>query len=218
MELYNLIEELLNNKNELQSLSMSAYMRNQFQFLGIPTPLRKKLCKEYFKSAKKEGLLDWQFINLCWDNPFRELQYVAMDYLASMQKFLTQNDIPNIKLLAISKSWWDTIDGLDRIVGNIALLYPEVKSILLEWSVDENIWLRRIAIDHQLLRKEKTDTELLAKIIINNFGSSEFFINKAIGWSLRDYSKTNPEWVKSFLNTHQSALAPLSIREASKYL
>ena len=89
---------------------------------------------------------------------------------------------------------------------------------MLEWSKDKDFWIRRIAIDHQLGRKEKTNTELLEKIIINNFGSDEFFINKAIGWALRDYSKTNPEWVKDFINKYKSKMDKLSIKEASKYI
>lgn len=89
---------------------------------------------------------------------------------------------------------------------------------MLKWSKDKNIWLRRVSIDHQLLRKEKNDTELLEKIIVNNFGSNEFFINKAIGWALRDYSKTNKEWVSNFIKKYNNNLSSLSIREGSKYL
>jgi 3-methyladenine DNA glycosylase AlkD len=89
---------------------------------------------------------------------------------------------------------------------------------MLAWSTDEDFWLRRIAIDHQLCRKDKTNTELLEQILINNFGSSEFFINKAIGWSLRDYSKTNPQWVKTFIEKYKDKMNKLSIKEASKYI
>ena len=89
---------------------------------------------------------------------------------------------------------------------------------MLKWSKDEDFWVRRIAIDHQLCRKEKTNTELLEKIIVNNFGSNEFFINKAIGWSLRDYSKTNPKWVKEFVEKYKDKMDKLSIKEASKYI
>lgn len=89
---------------------------------------------------------------------------------------------------------------------------------MLDWSKDDDFWIRRIAIDHQLCRREKTNTELLEKIIVNNFGSNEFFINKAIGWTLRDYSKTNPLWVKEFLNKYQDKMDNLSIKEASKYI
>lgn len=212
-----LIDDFLNKKDERQAVGMSAYMRDQFLFLGIPTPLRKKLCKGYFKTAKNSKAVDWGFIKACWDNPYRELQYVAIDYLVAMQIFLTPLDVPKIKELALEKSWWDTI-GLDKIIGNIALSHPGLNDILMEWSTDENMWLRRIAIDHQLLRKDKTNTELLEKIIINNLGSNEFFINKAIGWSLRDYSKTNPEWVRSFIEKYKIQMAPLSIKEARKYI
>ena len=93
-----------------------------------------------------------------------------------------------------------------------------MNKILLEWSLDENIWLRRNAINHQLLRKEKTNAELLEKILKNNLGQTEFFINKAIGWALRDYSKTNSEWVKNFIEENEEKMSKLSIREAGKYL
>lgn len=89
---------------------------------------------------------------------------------------------------------------------------------MLELSLSEDFWLRRIAIDHQLGKKDKTKPELLAAIILNNLGSSEFFIKKAIGWSLRDYSKTNPDWVREFVKEHKNQMAPLSIREARKYI
>ena len=89
---------------------------------------------------------------------------------------------------------------------------------MIGWSLDEDFWLRRIAIDHQLLQKEKTDIVLLEKILVNNLNQPEFFITKAIGWSLRDYSKTNPHWVQDFLGKYQHKMASLSIREASKYL
>lgn len=131
---------------------------------------------------------------------------------------LTIDDIPKLKQFILKKSWWDMIDNLDMTIGALALKDSNVNKILLEWSIDENIWLRRIAIDHQLLRKEKTNTELLEKILKNNLGQAEFFINKAIGWALRDYSKTNPEWVKNFIEKNKEKMAKLSIREASKYL
>ena len=218
MDYISLFHTMKNNCDSEQAAKMSAYMRDKFAFLGIPTPKRKTLCKEYFKIKKKEKSVDWEFINNCWKEPAREFQYVAIDYLNIVQNYLTSADIPKIKCLAIEKSWWDTIDGLDKVVGHIALHYPEVNDTLLKWSRDENIWLRRIAIDHQLTRKEKTNTELLEKILVNNLGETEFFINKAIGWSLRDYSKVDPKWVRDFVLRYQDKLSPLSIKEASKYL
>jgi 3-methyladenine DNA glycosylase AlkD len=106
----------------------------------------------------------------------------------------------------------------DSLVGDVALRHPQADKTMLKWSTDRNMWVRRVAIDHQLLRKSATNTELLEQVIENNLGQDEFFINKAIGWALRDYSKTNPEWVRNFIERYRGELAPLSIREASKYL
>lgn len=146
------------------------------------------------------------------------MQYFVLDYLRAMQKYQKFDDIPRLQRYIKTKQWWDTIDGLDRIVGNIGLADERVNDLMLSWSTADDIWLRRIAIDHQIGRKEKTNTILLERILLNNLGSSEFFINKAIGWSLREYSKTNPEWVRTFIGKNRDRMSSLSIREASKYL
>ena len=203
--------------NPNDAAAMKAYMKNKFEFLGVKTPARRKLAKTFFKQ-QTDFVIDWNFINEAWNNPYRELQYTALDYLEIRKKLLTPSDLPRLKKQAQTKSWWDTIDFLDRLVGSIIARFPETKEIIVAWSCDEDIWLRRLAIDYQLLRKEKTDTELLEKILVNNLGRTEFFINKAIGWALRDYSKTNPDWVKDFIERYRVEMAALSIREGSKYL
>ena len=218
MDFNKLYEEMIRHKNEEQAQKMSKYMLNKFEYIGIKTPERRKIFKNFFKEYKNEEKIDWEFVNKCWENKHREFQYIAADYLKNMKDKLTIDDIPKFKRLILEKSWWDTIDNLDMTIGALALKDPNVNKILLEWSLDENIWLRRIAIDHQLLRKEKTNTELLEKILKNNLGQAEFFINKAIGWALRDYSKISPEWVKNFIEKNKENMAKLSIKEASKYL
>lgn len=218
MDFNKLYEEMIRHKNEEQAQKMSKYMLNKFEYIGIKTPERRKIFKNFFKEYKNEEKIDWEFVNKCWENKHREFQYIAADYLKNMKDKLTIDDIPKFKRLILEKSWWDTIDNLDMTIGALALKDSNVNKILLEWSLDENIWLKRIAIDHQLLRKEKTNTELLEKILKNNLGQTEFFINKAIGWALRDYSKTNPEWVKNFIEKNRENMAKLSIKEASKYL
>ena len=135
-----------------------------------------------------------------------------------MQRFLVEDDISKLKELVLTKSWWDTVDILDKVIGSIIYNNKNLYPIILEWSKDDNIWLRRVAIDHQLLRKKNTDEQLLEKILINNLNHKEFFVNKAIGWALRDYSKTDPQWVRNFIEVHKENMASLSIREASKYL
>ena len=217
MNVKELVKELKAVANLDDAVAMKAYMKNKFEFLGVKTPARRKLVKAFFKQ-QTDSDIDWNFINEAWNNPYRELQYAALDYLEIRKKLLTPSDLPRLKKLAQTKSWWDTIDFLDRLVGSTIARFPETKEIILSWSCDEDIWLRRLAIDHQLLRKEETDIELLEKILVNNLGQTEFFINKAIGWALRDYSKTNPDWVRDFIEKHRAEMAILSIREGSKYL
>ena len=205
-------------RNPEKSMQMSAYMRNQFKYYGIPTPERRAAYKSILQQARKTKSVDWELLETCWMKEEREFQYFVLDYLYAMQKNLTFDDIPRIERFVRTKQWWDTIDALDMVIGKIGLNDSRVEDLMLQWSTDPDFWVRRVAIDHQLCRKDDTDKELLEKIIVNNFGSEEFFINKAIGWSLRDYSKTNPEWVRKFIERHRDKMARLSIREASKYL
>ena len=208
-------EEKEDKENAAQ---MAKYMRNQFVFYGLPTPKRKAVYKDFLKEEKKSGQIDWAFLDRCYEDEHREFQYLVCDYLTVMDNFLAYDDIPRIKAYIKCKSWWDTTDSLDRVIGQIGLRDSRVDALMLEWSLDDDFWVRRVAIDHQLCRKEKTNTELLEKILVNNFESDEFFINKAIGWSLRDYSKTNPEWVRAFVEKHADRMSKLSVKEAGKYI
>ena len=206
------------NADPENAVKMAKYMRNRFIFYGIPTPKRNKLYRDFLKEEKRNKIIDWGFLNQCYDDEHREFQYLVTDYLSELNSLLTYDDIPAIRKYIDRKQWWDTIDSLDQVIGKIGLRDERVDALMLEWSTDEDFWVRRIAIDHQLLRKDKTNTVLLEKIIVNNFGSDEFFINKAIGWSLRDYSKTNPEWVRNFIERYRNRMDKLSIREAGKYI
>ena len=218
MSLADLLEELEAAKNPEKATPMEAYMRHQFPFLGIAAPERNARYKKYFPSAKKTKIIDWDFVDTCWEKDAREYQYVAVNYLKAMQSYLTKSDLPKLERLVVTKSWWDTVDILDRVVGSLVYDKPKLGEIILQWSLSDNIWLRRVAIDHQLLRKEKTDVHLMEKILLNNLDQTEFFINKAIGWALRDYSKTNPTWVAGFIEKNKERMAELSIKEGSKYL
>ena len=200
-----------------KATAMSAYMKNNFKFIGIQSPKRRELTKSFLKTIDKTAV-DWSFVFKCWEQPEREFQYFALDYLEKFKKSLAPSDISKLRKIAETKSWWDSIDWICHFVGEIALTHPKVNETILKWSIDKNFWIRRIAIIHQLQRKDKTNTALLEQVITNNFGSNEFFINKAIGWALREYSKTNPKWVKSFISKHKSKMNLLSIREASKFL
>ncbi len=219
MKLSGLITELENNRNELLAESMGKYMRDKFNFLGIRGPKRTELFKKYFPTARKTKEIDWNFIETCWNKEEIEFQYAVVYYLKAMQKFLKKGDISKLKYLVVTKSWWDTVDLLSKIIGDVVNRNKELKTLMLEWSKKENnIWLRRVAILHQLSFKENVDKLLLETILEDNLSDGEFFINKAIGWALRDYSKVNPEWVRKFIEKNRSEMANLSLREASKYL
>ena len=218
MKLLDLITDLEENRNELLAESMSKYMQDKFRFLGVRGATRTEIYKKYFPDARKTKTIDWDFVENCWNKEEREFQYVVVYYLKAMQKFLKREDISKLKYLIVTKSWWDTVDLLAKVVGSLVIRIEGYDQIMLEWSKDSNIWLRRVAILYQLSLKEKVDEGLLEKILLANLGDNEFFINKAVGWALRDYSKFNPEWVKEFIENNKMNMANLSLREASKYL
>ena len=218
MKLLDLITDLEENRNELLAESMSKYMQDKFRFLGVRGATRTEIYKKYFPDARKSKAIDWDFIENCWNKEEREFQYVVVYYLKAMQKFLKREDISRLKYLIVTKSWWDTVDLLAKVVGSLIIRIKGYDQIMLEWSKDSNIWLRRVAILYQLSLKDKVDEQILDNILVNNLGDNEFFINKAIGWALRDYSKYNPEWVREFIKKNKENMANLSIREASKYI
>lgn len=218
MKLLDLITDLEENHNELLAESMSKYMQDKFRFLGVRGATRTEIYKKYFPDARKTKTIDWDFVENCWNKEEREFQYVIVYYLKAMQKFLKREDISRLKYLIVTKSWWDTVDLLAKVVGSLVIRIEGYDQIMLEWSKDSNIWLRRVAILYQLSLKDKVDEIILDKILVNNLGDNEFFINKAVGWALRDYSKFNPEWIREFIKKNKDNMANLSIREASKYI
>ncbi len=196
---------------------MAAYMRNKFEFLGLMRADRDLLQKEVLQSKKALPAADWEWISQLYDQPEREFHMLAVDYLRAIRKKLTPEDLPKIEALIRRHSWWDSVDALSDVVGTLVKKYPFLLGeALTRWVTDENFWIRRAAIIHQLKFKEETDREFLEFAISSNLGSKEFFINKAIGWALRQYSRTDADWVREFLTRYD--LAPLSVREASKYI
>ena len=205
--------------NAAHAAPMKAYMKDRFKFLGIKTPVRRELTRDFIRAS---GLPNMDILpDLCralWAEPCREYQYFGLDLLRRLQRKLTPDHLPLLEELVLTQSWWDTVDMLaGRNVGDLLLRYPAVRDdTLAPWRQSDNLWLRRTAILFQLHYKSDTDEKLLSAVIRENLGSREFFINKAIGWILREYSKTAPQWVIHFVET--TDLAPLSAREALKWL
>lgn len=218
METKDIINEFLNNKNEENAKGMKAYLKDNFEFLGVKTPLRKLVSKEFLKEKSKENFIDEALVRELWANEYREMQYIAIDYLIKQKKKLQREHITLIKDLIVTKSWWDSVDLIaSHLAGELGRKYPElIEEYFLPWSESENMWLRRTAILYQLKYKENTNTDFLKQVIKVTLHQEEFFIRKAIGWSLREYSKFNQEWVREFIANNK--LSKLSEKEASKYL
>ncbi|WP_138419668.1 DNA alkylation repair protein [Aquibacillus sediminis] len=194
------------------------YLRNQFEFLGIRTPIRRRLTKQFIKEnglPQKRELKE--FILMLWDLPEREYQKAALDILNIAKKDLSSEDTMWLSNLIVKKSWWDTVDVLSpHIMGYLFSKDPElILAFPDQWIEDDNIWLQRSAILYQLYYKDKTDEERLFEYILRRKSSDEFFVQKAIGWILREYAKTRPNNVKSFVANNN--LKPLSKREALKH-
>jgi len=208
------------NADPSQAAPMRRYMRDQFEYLGIKTPQSRGLMKGFIS---KHGLppideLD-PILHDLWSLPQREFQYVGLGLLDKSERKLPAKIIRTIEHLIVTKSWWDTVDVIaSHTVGTHFRCFPEAREkYLSKWRASENIWLRRTTILFQLGYKKETDFDLLCDIIRENLGSDEFFINKAIGWSLRQYVYTDPNAVKKFVKATKE-LNPLSRREALKNL
>lgn len=197
--------------------AMSAYMKNKFVFFGIPAPRRKEIVLNEIKNLKLKDSNELHTLLLdLWDKPEREWHYTAMIVAERFKKLWNQESIGVFEEMLVNASWWDTVDTISsHCIGPYFQKYPNLKKTYLhKWENSNNMWLKRVCIIHQLTYKQETDTEYLEKIIYMNQESKEFFIQKAIGWALRQYAKVNPIWVKNFVASN--SLKPLSHREALK--
>lgn len=207
------------NANEENAAAMQAYMRDRFEFYGIKQPQRKALGQHFFKANGYPAVDDFaEFMQLLWAEPQRELQYVGLDIVEKYIKKMPEEAIDLYEYLIVNQSWWDTVDMLaSKAVGGHLLRFPELTAAVNQhFLTHDNLWLNRTAIIFQLKYKTKTDTNLLGNNILYWAHHKDFFIQKAIGWALREYSKTDADFVRAFVENHE--LAPLSRREAVKLL
>ena len=214
-------EALRMEGNPVRIPQMEAYMRNQFPFYGVMSTPRK----EILKALKKEHLdvlnsnEKRTLIQLLWEDEYRESQLVALEWMMKWNpKEFNESDIEFFEWLITTKSWWDTVDGIaPNVVGKYARVFPEqMKETLTQWESHDSFWIRRACLIFQLRYRQETDLDLL-QYFINKFKPDrEVFIQKAIGWSLREVSKWNPTWVARVVEEEQ--LTGLAKREACKYI
>lgn len=206
------------NANPAQAAPMKRYMRDQFEYLGIKSPQFSALLKDFIKQNGLPPLDKLDVISRdLWLLPQREFQYAATSLIGRLENKLEPEFITTLEYLLVTKSWWDTVDTIaGNAVGTHFKRFPKVREKYLEkWRKSDNFWLRRTTLLFQLGYKKETDFDLLCEIIHENLGSDEFFINKAIGWALRQYAWTDPKPVKKFVKATKD-LHPLSRREALK--
>ena len=202
-----------------QAAPMKRYMRDQFEYLGIKSPTMGGLLKQFFNDNGLPSITDLEpIVRDLWSLPQREFQYVATSLIAKFENRLPEEFIETLEYLLVTKSWWDTVDTISGgIIGPYFKRYPKVRrKYLAKWRKSDNFWLRRAVILFQLDYKQETDFELMCEVIRENLGSQEFFINKAIGWALRQYTRIDPQAVRKFVA--ETPLHPLSAREALKWL
>jgi 3-methyladenine DNA glycosylase AlkD len=202
-----------------QAVPMKRYMRDQFEYLGIKSPAFKVLLKQHYAEHGLPDVSDLDpIVRDLWALPQREFQYVATSLIGKFESQLPQEFIETLEYLLVTKSWWDTVDTISGgPLGVHFKRYPKAKNkYLAKWRKSDNFWLRRACILFQLGYKQQTDFDLLRDLIRENLGSKEFFINKAIGWALRQYTRIDPQEVMKFVA--EAPLSPLSAREALKWL
>lgn len=220
----NFIKELstsyTQNASPEKAVPMENYMKNNFPFYGIKTDLRRNLHKTALEKHKDEVKANARKIALeLYGKKEREYHYSAIEILMKeLKKKFVKEDIALIEKLLVTHSWWDSVDTISKyLLGGYLEQFPEETYKVIEhFSASENMWLNRAGIIFQLGYKKATNEALLFSECEKHRHSKEFFIQKAIGWALREYGKTNPEAVKNFVAS--ANLKPLSTREALKNL
>ena len=206
----------------VQAVPMRAYMLHQFAFLGIRATPRRQALHGLPKLSAWTAPDLVTLADKLWDLPEREFQYVAVDLLAKHHRQLGPDNVSHLLQLVQRKSWWDTVDGLAGVVGDILLRarpgQPDVQRAMDACLSHPNLWVRRVAMLHQLGWKAQTDELRLLHYALTLAPEPDFFIRKAIGWALRDHARTRPEAVRAFLAQHAQRLSSLTRREVGKHL
>lgn len=197
---------------------MARYMKDLFPFCGVKKPQRALLERPFLKESLSLPIPELiQEIFRNYRKTEREYQYYAIDLAQKNIQRFSFEELAELLPLLGEKSWWDSIDAWRKVFSTWVLAHPtELEAVYTFFYRHENFWYRRVAINLQLMFKEQTNKELLAQAILADLTTEEFFIQKAIGWALRDYSKVNPDWVMGFMQQH--SFSKLALREGSKYI
>jgi len=199
---------------------MAAYLRDQFSFLGVKARARRAAVRPLVAAAKGlsgAALLDRA--EACWAAEPRELQHVGVDLLRRYGRALGPDALPRVRGLVRAKAWWDTVDALAaHVVGGLVQRNPQLVAAMDRWVEDDDRWVARTAILHQLTYKDGADQERLFRYVRHHASATDFFLRKACGWALRQHGKVAPDAVRAFVSAHEGELSGLTRREALKHL
>ncbi|MFG3281190.1 DNA alkylation repair protein [Streptomyces sp. NPDC048111] len=203
-----------------RAAEMIAYMKGAAPFLGIRSPERRALSRTVLDGVPRPTEQDCAAVALrCWELPEREYHYFAVDYLRRHVRVCSSAFLPVARHLVTTTSWWDTVDHLAaHVVGPLVAADDALTAVMDRWIDDDDLWLSRTALLHQLTYKQRTDADRLFAYCLRRAAHPDFFIRKAIGWCLREYAKSDPGAVRAFVTAEQHRLSPLSVREALKNL
>ncbi len=208
------------NRNAYQAARMAAYMKNLFPYYGLQKPVRAELQKSFIADTKNYKIEEVHLITRqLWALPEREMQYLAMDMLYANKRKWNEDTLDLFEELITTKSWWDTVDLLaSKMLGAyIKKDYENYRERVNGYMRSKDMWLNRTAIIHQLTYRSDIKLDILEAAILNVIQQKEFFLQKAIGWSLRQHAKTDPDYVQAFVSTHNN-MSNLAKREALKHL
>ncbi|MBI1270652.1 DNA alkylation repair protein [bacterium] len=204
-----------------KAVEMAQYMKSAMPFYGVQKPDRipifRQLSRDYAPTCQSEYI---KIVETLWEGDHREERYLAIDYAQKFVRFADCASLPLFEHMIRTGAWWDFIDPIaSALVGSVLQSERQsVAAVLNKWIEDEDLWIRRTAILSQLKHKKATDRTMLFEFCLKTMHEREFFIRKAIGWALREYSYSEPEAVKEFLLANKSELSPLSFREGAKHL
>jgi 3-methyladenine DNA glycosylase AlkD len=204
--------------------AMQAYMKSAMPYLGVSNGPRTAVSKALFRDLSWADAAAWQgdVLALWRSATFREERYCAIDLtgVKAARGFQTMDALPMYEEMIVTGAWWDYVDAI--ATGRLWLILqadkPKMKAAMLDWARGEDMWKRRSAILCQLPAKGETDRQFLMACMAPSLSSKEFFLRKGIGWALRQFARTDPDWVRAYVANHEALLSPLSKREALKHL
>ena len=206
--------------NPAKAAGMQAYMKSTMPYHGVNLPAVRSISRKAFDGSAM-SCAEWQatILELWRGARYREERYAAL-FLLGLKRHracLTPKQMPMLEELIVTGAWWDYVDSVAGLVGDLLRRYPgQVRAMMRDWSTDTDKWKRRVSITCQLGFKRDTDLDLLYANIEPNLADRDFFIRKAIGWALRQYAWTDPQEIARYVRDHEARLSGLSRREALK--